>query len=55
MIDVTKIEPRITLWANVYPGNGVGAGWATKKLADTKALDTRIACVEINFRQGDGL
>lgn len=47
-----EIKPKITRWVNMYRGY---SGYQTKTEADDAAVHDRIACVQIEFEEGEGL
>jgi hypothetical protein len=44
-----------SLWLNVYPSADVACGHATRERADKEAISTRLACLHITFKEGEGL
>jgi hypothetical protein len=52
-------EPKTgVFWVNVYPDKSVGIYFSSKRKADLKANwlgMSRIACVEVNWTEGDGM
>ncbi len=51
-----KPEPK-TVWINIYPDLIGGIGHETKELADEAATfhETRVACIQITYAEGEGL
>ena len=54
-MDLIEVKPERTVWVNIYT-HGHAYGYPTKEAVD-KARDLRtcIACVQVTFRDGDGL
>lgn len=53
-----KIPVRHKGWMNLYPNNSSSLGvllYSSKKEADDRAIGNRIACIEIEFEEGQGL
>ena len=48
-------KPKHSLWLNVYPGGGLACAHATRESADDGADSSRIACLNITFKEGEGL
>lgn len=53
-IDLIEIKPKIKGWLNVYEINDAYF-YTTRKEADKKAVPGRIACIQIEFEEGEGL
>lgn len=63
--DLIEFKPKIKGWVNIYPlpknshikHAGVTSGliYVDSKLADQEAAHDRIACIEIEFTEGEGL
>ena len=50
-----RVKPqKLKRWVNVYPNDDISA-YETREEADRAADHRRIACVEIEFEEGDGL
>ncbi len=50
-----KPQPRTgTFWANIYP-EIVASIWSTREDADHYSAESRIACVEVKWTEGEGL
>lgn len=52
------VEPKKgTVWLNVYenPSYGITQAHMTRELADRGASKNRLACVEVQWTEGDGL
>ena len=52
--DVENIPEKLVRWVNLYEG-GAGAAHITHELADQNAGIGRIACIRIEFEEGEGL
>lgn len=52
-MDLMPLEPekRVT-YLNVYPDINSGVTWATRAEADSCASSARVACVRVEFREG---
>lgn len=53
-----KVEPEMIRWVNFYPEHGslvYDYSHKTREAADKDAGSSRLACVEVKFKQGDGL
>lgn len=49
-------EPRIgTMWINIYSESHGSYSGRTKKEADLVSGDSRIACIEVKWKEGEGL
>ena len=48
-------EPKHSLWLNVYQVEEAACGHATRENADKHASGNRIACINITFKEGEGL
>jgi hypothetical protein len=46
---------RISGWINMYPSGVIGDLYETKEVADGEADFYRIACIPVEFNEGDGL
>ncbi len=45
-----------TIWVNIYPPSRVGMiGHITRSLADEQAGPSRVACIQIEWEEGQGL
>lgn len=55
--DLINVPEEIEGWLNIYPRNGVirNLYYDTKIQADIAADPTRIACIKIKFKVGEGL
>ena len=50
-----KAPVRHKRWVNIYHNPSAYCPYLTKEAADKKAAPTRIACIEIEFEEGEGL
>ena len=53
-----RVKPeKVVRWVNVYPGVQVWLEgvWNTKEDADRNSISNRIACIRIEFEEGEGL
>ena len=51
-----RVKPqKLKRWVNMYAGISACSGHPTKEDADNGATPDRIACIEIEFEEGDGL
>lgn len=50
--DIINVPMKHTQWLNVYSAS---MGYQTKELADKYAVSGRIACIEVEFAEGEGL
>jgi len=51
-------RPEHSLWLNIYPddpGHPVAAARGSRAEADHYAKENRIACINITFKEGEGL
>lgn len=48
-------KPEHSGWINVYPGNGYATLYYTREAAEESASSGRIACINITFKEGEGL
>ena len=48
-------KPEHSVWINVYPGNGYATLYYTREAAGDAASSGRIACINITFKEGEGL
>jgi hypothetical protein len=63
LIDLTgRSNMKRERWVNFYPptdfngpANWATTSWVTRDLADENAKRGRLACIEVRFRDGDGL
>lgn len=49
--DLVEVAMKHTRWINIYPGSG----GETKAKADAMSNNSRIACIEVTFTEGEGL
>ena len=49
--DLVKVKPKRVLWLNVYP-DGDSSSHESREDADSRSLDGRIACLKIEFAEG---
>lgn len=47
------MPPKIKRWLNIYPSQPLV--YATKEEAESNGRDTRLACIEIEYEEGEGL
>lgn len=52
--DLVEVKPKRVVWLNVYP-DGDSSSHESREDADSRSLDGRIACLEIEFEEGEGL
>lgn len=50
-LDLIEVKPKQFVWINLYPS----MDHHTKELADKNAGDNRIACIRVEFEEGEGL
>jgi hypothetical protein len=50
-LDLVEVKPKRVRWINVNPHYG----FASREDADMAAWDRRIACIRIEFEEGEGL
>ena len=53
--DLVEVKPKRTLWLNVYPDDEVYAHGSREDAEGGNADDSRIACLKIEFEEGEGL
>lgn len=55
--DLVNIPEKRVVWVNVYENCMVGEGYKSKELADQNQskFNARIACVRVEFTEGEGL
>ena len=52
--DLVEVKPKRVLWLNVY-SDGDSVSHESREDADIRSLDGRIACLKIEFEEGEGL
>lgn len=52
--DLVEVKPKRVMWLNVYP-NGATSAYRTRPDADSRRFDGCIACLKIEFEEGEGL
>lgn len=52
--DLIEVKPKHVRWVNVYSRGG-WSDYEDRKSADSFAMSTRIACIRIEFEEGEGL
>ena len=52
--DLVEVKPRRVLWLNVYPGDDVYV-YRSREEAGRNSADDCVACVKIEFEEGEGL
>lgn len=56
--DLQEVRRQYTMWGNVYPVDEFAPYvrlFETRKQADENALESRVACIELTFEEGEGL
>jgi hypothetical protein len=53
-LDLIEVKEKQGFWVNFYP-NGYSNAHETKEKADELASDNRIACIYLEFEEGEGL
>jgi len=53
-LDLVEVKPKRVLWLNVYPCSN-GIVYDSREGADEGAAAHRIACLKIEFEEGEGL
>lgn len=54
-LDLVEVKPLHTVWVNIYDDGEYSVLHSSKEQADCEASPSRIACIQITFREGDGL
>lgn len=49
---ISKIKPKRVVWLNVYPGEDGGYYYDSRAEADRQATPYRIACIRVEFEDG---
>jgi len=52
--DIVNVPEKHVRWANIYPGTFANT-YQTQEEADNGAASYRIACIRIEFEEGEGL
>jgi len=55
VFDLFMAPVKYTIWINIYPGAYVNGEYASKDDADKAAFKDRIACIKVEFEEGEGL
>ncbi len=57
MSKLTVIKPTGKVFANIYHdfGGARGSVHSTRKIADQQARNDRLACIEVEYTEGEGL
>lgn len=53
--DLVNVKTKNVAWLNIYSDHGGSFRYASKEEADKHASNTRIACVKIEYEEGEGL
>lgn len=53
--DLINVPEEHTVWLNVYLRDGSNVSHPTRHEADTRAVRNRIACIEVTYKEGEGL
>ena len=53
-LDLVEVKPKRVVWLNVYP-DGDRSSHESREDADSRSLDGRIACLKVEFEEGEGL
>lgn len=53
--DLIEVKPKHVRWVNVYEPTRVTPLYESKQEADTFAAPERLACIRIEFEEGEGL
>lgn len=53
-LDIVEVKPKRVMWFNVYHGGEVHAH-GSREDADGWSGDNRVACLKIEFEEGEGL
>lgn len=53
--DLIEAKTTVTRWINIYGGEGHTTRQAADEAADRSTLCGRIACIQITYKEGDGL
>ena len=54
-LDLVEVKTKHVRWVNFNESTCVTGGYTTRERADQEALQTRIACIRIEFEEGEGL
>lgn len=58
-LDIINVPQKHTRWVNVYPskhhGPLLGDGYPSRQKADEAASLDRVACIKVEFTEGEGL
>ena len=54
-LDLINIPEKYTLWVNLYADRGILFTHSSRAQADVNAGASRIACVKVEFEEGEGL
>lgn len=54
-LDLIEVKPKRVLWLNVYPDDEVYAHGSREDAEGGSADDSRIACLKVEFEEGEGL
>lgn len=54
-LGLVEVKPKRVLWLNVYPDDEVHAHGSREDAEGGNADDSRIACLKIEFEEGEGL